>query len=189
MNPWASAWVGETTVEKLSTPFDPAMHVTISNMTTAANRLGDEVTIFFLCSMEGEEIYWATQPGTTDPKTSFDNHLRVNNPQPEEALLSHTGHDGKRRHLTTDIFIKRIKAAAHAAGIDVLPGHDIGITLEYLLRGLTFEVVKAKGRWNSESFLLYLRRHSEILASYMQNPEALKRFLPYTVIPPVPPVR
>jgi hypothetical protein len=51
-----------------------------------------------------------------------------------------------------------------------LQGHGIriGATLEYLLRGLSLETVKAKGRWQSEAFTIYLRKHAQVMAPYMQ---------------------
>ena len=48
-------------------------------------------------------------------------------------------------------------------------GIRIGATLEYLLRGIPFDVMKVKGRWVSNAFQLYLRKHNQILAPYMQS--------------------
>jgi len=189
---WASARVGETTVKKLD-GFDPAKHATIANVKRVVDREGLEQTEIFLpwtkCAPTGEPVCWARQDGPTDPQASFDNHVSVNRPQPDEALFSHTGSDGKRRPLTHDIFIRRIKAAARAAGLPVLQGHGIriGATLEYLLRRIPFEVVKVKGRWASDAFLGYLRRHTEILAPYMQaQQDIMSSFLAYTALPALP---
>ena len=51
-----------------------------------------------------------------------------------------------------------------------MQGHSIriGSTLEYLLCGLPFEVMKAKGRWNSDPFHQYLRNHAKVPAPYTQ---------------------
>jgi hypothetical protein len=38
-------------------------------------------------------------------------------------------------------------------------GICIGATLEYLLRGMPFEVMKVKGRWASNAFLVYQTKH------------------------------
>ncbi|KZT18308.1 hypothetical protein NEOLEDRAFT_1030631, partial [Neolentinus lepideus HHB14362 ss-1] len=92
------------------------------------------------------------------------------------------------RPLTKTAFIQRLSKAARAAGIDPLQGHGIriGATLEYLLRGVPFDVVKVKGRWASDAFILYLRKHAQILAPYMQAvPEVHEHFVRYTM----PPVR
>ena len=40
--------------------------------------------------------------------------------------------------------------------------------MEYLLRGVPFDVMKVKGRWSSDAFILYLRKHAQILAPYIQ---------------------
>ena len=43
-------------------------------------------------------------------------------------------------------------------GEDSPKGHGIHIggTLEFLLRGMPFDVMKSLGRWTSEAFTLYL---------------------------------
>lgn len=70
-----------------------------------------------------------------------------------------------------------------------MQGHGIriGSTLEYLLRNVPFDMVKVKGRWASNAFLVYLRRHAQILAPYMQaTPTMQEQFLRHTVnLPPV----
>ncbi|KAF8961377.1 hypothetical protein BDZ97DRAFT_1616394, partial [Flammula alnicola] len=73
--------------------------------------------------------------------------------------------------LTWTNFLKRLNAAAASAGLPPTQGHSlrIGSVLEYLLRGLSFETVKALGRWTGDSFKRYLRRHAAILAPYIQN--------------------
>lgn len=40
------------------------------------------------------------------------------------------------------------------------------LILEYLLPSISFDVVKSIGRWASEAFILFLRKHAQILASY-----------------------
>ena len=71
------------------------------------------------------------------------------------------------------------------SGITTLPGHSIriGLTLEYLLRGLSFEVVKVKGRWNGDAFHRYIRDHAMVLAPYMQSapPEMNDQFIQITI--------
>ncbi|KAG2128385.1 hypothetical protein BD769DRAFT_1338273, partial [Suillus cothurnatus] len=44
----------------------------------------------------------------------------------------------------------------------------IGGTLEYLLRGRPFDVIKSMGCWSSEAFTIYLHNHALILAPYIQ---------------------
>jgi len=92
------------------------------------------------------------------------------------------------RPLTKTKFLERIAKAARDANLEPLQGHGIriGSTLEYLLRGVPFEAMKVQGRWASDAFLLYLRKHALIMAPYIQaSPAIHETFLRYTM----PPVR
>jgi len=96
-------------------------------------------------------------------------HFETNTPLDNAHLFAYrykTGH----WPLTKSKFIAELAKAARAAGLDPLQGHGIriGSTLEYLLRGMPFDVMKVKGRWSSDAFTLYLRKHAQILAPYIQ---------------------
>ena len=73
--------------------------------------------------------------------------------------------------MSKKTFTTRILKAAVAAGLPRIKGHAIciGATLEYLLRGLPFDIVKAKGWWNSDTFHKYLHDHARVLAPYRQK--------------------
>lgn len=118
---------------------------------------------------EGEDVSFAHQNGPSDPNHAFLKHLWINNPPPGGALFAYRYKRG-HRPLTKQKFIGHLAQAARAAGMDPLQGHGIriGSTLEYLLRNIPFEVVKTKGHWASDTFQLYLRKHTQILAPYMQ---------------------
>ena len=64
--------------------------------------------------------------------------------------------------MTWQAFIVRLNKAAQAAGLNRVHSHSIriGATLEYLLRRVPFDIVKVKGRWASNAFQLYLRKHN-----------------------------
>ena len=136
-------------------------------------------------SISGEEVFWAQQPGVSDPQAAFSNHLAVNNPPADHPLFSWR-HPSGLRALTRSEFLKRINLAASDLGIEPLKGHGIriGATLEYLLRGVPFDVVKSIGRWSSEAFLLYLRQHAVIIAPYIQGTPIMDAFTRYTMPPP-----
>ncbi|KAF9226526.1 hypothetical protein BS17DRAFT_794022 [Gyrodon lividus] len=79
-----------------------------------------------------------------------------------------------------------LHVASKTAGITPSKGHGIriGSTLKYLLRNIPFNIVKVMGRWVSDTFLVYLRRHTQILAPYMQaNPSVHHSFICYTLPP------
>ncbi|KAF8816233.1 hypothetical protein BYT27DRAFT_7071827, partial [Phlegmacium glaucopus] len=82
------------------------------------------------------------------------------------------------RPLTQSEFLKCINIAAAELGIVSLKGHGIciGATLEYLLCGVPFDVVKSIGRWSGESFTLYLCQHAVIIAAYIQGTPVMEAF-------------
>ena len=132
-------------------------------------------------------MYWASQDGDTNPTTALQNHIQVNQPSDASHLFAYRAKH-TRRPLTKSKFIERVSAAARAAGLEPLQGHGIriGSTLEYLLRGVPFDVMKAKGRWAGDSFQLYLRKHAVIIAPYIQAvPNVHETFIRYAM----PPVR
>jgi hypothetical protein len=114
---------------------------------------------------EGEDVYWASQNGDTDPTAALEHHLQVNQPSETSHLFAYKAKH-TRRPLTKAKFLGRVQEAACLAGLDPLQGHGIkiGSTLEYLLRGVPFDVMKAKGRWAGDSFQLYLRKHAIVIA-------------------------
>ncbi|KAJ7208920.1 hypothetical protein GGX14DRAFT_395546 [Mycena pura] len=97
-------------------------------------------------------------------------NLRSLNAPPVNGALFAYLHGSTHRSLTKTAFKKRLADAFKAADIDFIHVHGIrvGSTLEYLLRGVPLDVVKTKGRWASDAFAIYLRRHAEIMAPYMQ---------------------
>ncbi|CAA7268205.1 unnamed protein product [Cyclocybe aegerita] len=159
---WSAARLGEFTVKNL-TDFKATHHVKPSDVITTTDANGLTTTAFHIPvtktePIEGEDVSWSKQNGDTDPAAALDKHLST------------------------------LAKAAQAAGLDPLQGHGIriGSTLEYLLRGIPFEVMKVKGRWASDAFLTYLRKHTQILAPYMQaNPLHHNEFIRLTM----PPIR
>ena len=189
---WGTARLGEVTVPNLG-GFDPAIHVKVSDVKHGVrdrNNL-EETTIFIpwtkVAKERGETIFWAKQDGVVDPHTALANHLQVNNPAANNHLFAFKHGDGFRP-MTKVIFLTRINKIVSSNGWQKLTGHGIrvGSTLEYLLRGIPFDVVKAKGRWQSDAFKGYLRKHAQIMAPYMQaNPTPYETFVRYAM----PPVR
>jgi hypothetical protein len=183
---YSCARVGEFTVPTL-TSFKANAHVKPSDVTTERDRNGLESTAFLLprtkTSIHGESVSWSRQNGDTDPEKAFTHHLTINQP-PQNGPLFAYRHKNTHRPLTKPAFIKALATAATKAGLEPLQGHGIriGSTLEYLLRGVPFEVVKVKGRWASDAFLIYLTKHAQILAPYMQaQPDLHTEFVRLTM--------
>ena len=180
--------VGEFTVPRLNS-FDPTKHITPANLRTETNQNGMEVTVLHVphtkaAPLEGEDVCWSRQHGPTDPYEALANHWQVNNLGDTDHLFAYR-HKGHLRPLTKSAFIKRVAAAARAAGLEPLQGHGIriGATLFYLLRGVPFEAVKVMGRWSSDAFLRYLRKHAQILTPYIQADPDVHRTFSHFIMP------
>ncbi|KIY62773.1 hypothetical protein CYLTODRAFT_433218 [Cylindrobasidium torrendii FP15055 ss-10] len=187
---YSAARLGEFTVPTLD-GFDRHKHISRSGVGSKTDRDGNTTKTFQLPSTKvsvtaGEEVAWAAQTGPSDPQYLIDNHLRINDPQPDEALFAYL-HKGLRRPLTKRAFLERVHRALRDAGQSPLPGHGIriGSTLEYLLRGVPFDVMKVIGRWAGDSFILYLRKHGAILARYLQAKPELAQQVTALCMPPV----
>lgn len=174
---YSCARLGEFTVPTLSS-FDPSRHVSPSQAHEDQDRHFNNVKKFSLpftkTSQSGEDVFWGTQSDLSDPRAAFENHLLVNSPPPEGPLFAYR-FGSVHRPLTKREFLKRLASASKSAGVEPLQGHGIRIggTLEYLLRGVPFDVVKTMGRWSSDAFTGYLRRHAQVLAPYLQDTPAI----------------
>ena len=189
---WGTTRLGEVTVPKLN-GFNPHLHVKASDIRQNVRDRNDcEETIIFIpwtkaAQEKGENIFWAKQDGPSDPQHALQNHLKVNSPDANDHLFSFK-HANGRRPMTRSIFITRINQliSKHSLPED-LTGHGIriGSTLEYLLRGIPFDVIKSKGRWQSNAFQGYLRKHAQIMAPYMQAQPRLHDSIVRYSMPPV----
>lgn len=181
------ARLGEFTVPTVKS-FSPKNHITINDVTFEQDRNFNKVTAFHLprtkTSATGETVFWAPQETGIDPQKLLYQHLQINEPLPHEHLFSFKTED-KKLPMSRNTFLRNVHRAASLANVNFQSGHSIriGATLEYLLRGIPFEVVKQIGRWSSNSFTLYLRQHGRILAPYIQqNPSINAEFIEYTNI-------
>ena len=182
------AHTSEFTVPSLDS-FNPVTHIKCSDICTTVDRHNNHITVFRLpctkSSRDGEDVYCAAQLGSVCPISELGNHLLVNNPADSSHLFAYS-HSGALHLLTRRAFLHRLNSIASVLGVESLKGHGIHIggTLEYLLRGVPFDVVKSMGRWSSEAFTIYLHKHAVIMAPYLQGSPILGAFMRYTM-PPV----
>jgi hypothetical protein len=189
---WSVSRLGEFTVKTLNS-FSTKKHITMSATTLDQDRNGLQVRTFKIpftkmSKEKGETTSWAQQLGPTDPWEAFENHRQINAP-PQNAHIF--AYKTNRRKVLTPLtkrkVIERVRSIASANDLPIFEGHGlrIGGTLEYLLRGIPFEVVQSMGRWKSDTFQLYLREHAQILAPYLQaNPAANSDFVRIAMPPP-----
>lgn len=76
---YASARLGKFTVRTLQS-FNPNSHITIRNLSYEQDCNNLKVTVLHLprtkmAGIEGEDVFWASQDGDTDPTTALQNHL------------------------------------------------------------------------------------------------------------------
>lgn len=185
------ARLGELTVPTLGA-FSAASHVSPTHVRRGVrDRNGLECTIIHIpktktSQITGEDLYFSEQLGHSNPDARLRHHLSLNKPSDSEHLFAYThtatGKRPLRRPLTKSAFLKRIHTAARRQHLEPLQGHGIriGATLEYLLRGVSFEAVKVLGRWKSDAFLRYLRKHAEIMTPYLQ-PHIHQDLIRYTL--------
>lgn len=183
---YSLARLGELTVKSIKA-FTPSQHVKRGDVQLdGEDRHGLRVSkIRIPCtktSITGEDIYWAEQSDASDPKAALINHFAINDPSPDHHIFAWK-HPNGIRPLTRGAFLKRIGIIAKQGGCPELKGHSIRIggTLEYLLRGIPFDVVKSMGRWSSEAFTIYLRDHAMIMAPYLQDTPIIEPFTRYTM--------
>ncbi|KAJ3472298.1 hypothetical protein NLI96_g13374 [Meripilus lineatus] len=165
---------GELTV-KDEEEFSPAKHIRRGDVVEVVNPQG-LVTLKLhppvtkTSQVRGEDTVCAPQADETCPRRALAAHYARNNPGPNEHLFAHNV-SGEHQALKKKAFLRALAKAASAAGIKKVHGHAfrIGGTLEYLLRGNSFETVKTHGRWKSDAFQRYLRRHALILAPHLQD--------------------
>jgi len=186
---YATARTAEFTIPRIDS-FDPTLHIKPSDVSDSVDRNNLSTKNFHLprtkAALHGEDVFWATQHGLSDPDQALSNHFAINEPPPLGALFAYR-FKGAHRPLTKSKFLNRLVVATKAAGRTPLQGHGIriGSTLEYLLRNVPFDVVKTKGRWASDAFLVYLRKHAQIMAPFIQATPALHEQLLRYTLPPV----
>ncbi|PPQ80584.1 hypothetical protein CVT24_002719 [Panaeolus cyanescens] len=180
---WSLSRLGEFVVPGVDS-FNPVRHIKAGDVTQGVvGRLGLSVTSFAIPStkvapVNGETVQWSRQDGPADPDAAFRNHMAINEPGSQDHLFAWRNPRGVLTPLSRYSFMRRIGSAVSKAGVTRLQGHGlrIGGVLEFLLRGVPFDVVKEMGRWSSNAFSVYLRKHADILAPYIQDAPLLEPF-------------
>ena len=170
---YTATQVGEFTTRKLDA-FDPTEHISHREVHDNTDCNGLHTKVFTIpwtkSSSTSKEVHWAKQDGPTDPLEAFNRHIKINDPSASGPLFTYKGPKG-HQSMTHQSFVICLNKATQAAGLNCIHGHGIhiGATLEYLLHGIPFDMMKVKGRWASNTFQLYLKKHNQILAPYMQS--------------------
>ncbi|KAH8984662.1 hypothetical protein EDB86DRAFT_3066125 [Lactarius hatsudake] len=121
---YASPRLGEFTICTISS-FHPSSHVTTWNLSYDQDHNGHKVTILHLpstnaASIKGEDVYWATQSGDTNPMAALQNHLHINQPSEASHLFAYQVQNAHPA-LTKAKFLERIARAACVASFIIAP--------------------------------------------------------------------
>ena len=118
----------------------------------------------------GQEVILVDQSLSMNPIALLENHFRVKDMSGDTHIFAYTTHDGLTS-LTKPVFLQRCNEIWKLLGYPHTTGHcfRIGGTTELLIAGVPPEVVKATGRWSSDSFLRYWRSLEEIAPQYVHH--------------------
>ena len=124
----------------------------------------------------GQEIILVDQCIPINPIALLTRHLRVNDIPRDSLLFSYTTAQGFIP-LTKSIFLRRCNEIWHPLGYPHTTGHcfRIGGTTELLIAGTPPDIVKATGRWSSDSFLRYWRSLDDIAPHHIRRLHARKK--------------
>ncbi|KAI6140565.1 hypothetical protein BKA82DRAFT_170566 [Pisolithus tinctorius] len=147
------------------------------------------------CSIKGKTVQCAPQDNPiTDPMQALQNHILLN-PATNDAHLFTWKHPihGIRPLSKTEVMRMIAKLAKSHPGLPNIKGHSLHIrgTLFYLLNEVPFNVIKTMvmnltmGHWSGDSFTIYLRHHTLVLAPFLQSKPELLNTLKQYILPPV----
>ena len=125
---------------------------------------------------EGQDIVLVDQCDPINPLALLARHLQINNIPQDAFLFSYNTPEGLKP-LTKSLFLQRCNEIWHPLGYPRTTGHcfRIGGTTELLIAGVPPDVVKATGRWSSDSFMRYWRSLDDIAPRYIRRLHARKR--------------
>jgi hypothetical protein len=124
----------------------------------------------------GEDVVLVDQCEPINPISLLTRHLQINDIPHDAHLFSYTTPQGLRS-LTKPLFLRRCNEIWQSLGYPRTTGHcfRIGRTTELLIAGTPPDVVKATGRWSSDSFMRYWRSLDDIAPLYICRLHTRKR--------------
>jgi hypothetical protein len=118
----------------------------------------------------GQDVVLVDQRADINPIILLKEHLRINNIPNDTHLFSYASTSGFSP-LTKSMFLRRCNEIWQILGYPRTSGHcfRIGGTTELLIAGTPPDVVKATGRWSSDSFMRYWRSLDEIAPLHVRH--------------------
>lgn len=124
----------------------------------------------------GQDVVLVDQETPINPITLLKTHIRRNNVSGSSHIFSYCTPSGALS-LTKNLFTQRCNAIWSQLGYPRITGHSfrIGGTTELLIAGTPPDVVRATGRWSSESFMRYWRSLEDIVPRHIRNLHTIGR--------------
>ncbi|KLO16817.1 hypothetical protein SCHPADRAFT_847516 [Schizopora paradoxa] len=123
--------------------------------------------------VRGEDVALVAQPETfIDAPRALLHHLKTNHLAGDDGLFCYrTSSRSPVQRLTSNMFLARCNQVWAASNIPRITGHSfrIGGTTELLTSGVEPDVVRAMGRWSSDSFLKYWRSLEHLIPKHVRN--------------------
>jgi hypothetical protein len=121
-------------------------------------------------NQHGQDVVLVDQRSAVNPITMLKRHLNLNSMPLDAHIFSYRSGD-ILSSLTKPLFLQRCNDIWQTLGYPRTTGHSfrIGGTTELLLSGIPPDVVKATGRWSSDSFLRYWRSLDDIAPQYIRH--------------------
>jgi hypothetical protein len=118
----------------------------------------------------GQDVVLVDQRAPINPISLLKRHFRINNLPNDTHLFAYCTTD-RSVPLTKSVFLRRCNDIWQRLGYPRTTGHcfRIGGTTELLIAGTPPDIVKATGRWSSESFLRYWRSLDDIAPQHIRN--------------------
>ena len=123
----------------------------------------------------GQDVVLVSQRLPYDPISLLRRHFQLNDMPNDGHLFSYTSTDHFVA-LTKPAFLQRCNEIWHTLGYPRTTGHcfRIGGTTELLIAGTPPDIVKATGRWSSDSFLRYWRSLDDITPQHIRHIHLLR---------------
>ena len=123
----------------------------------------------------GQDVVLVNQLAPINPISLLKNHIQVNNIRIDIHLFS-IFTAGHYTFLSKSLFLRRCNEIWSSLSYPRTTGHcfRIGGTTELLIAGTPPDVVKATGRWSSESFLQYWHSLDALALQHIRNVHASK---------------
>jgi hypothetical protein len=166
---WGQCHLGQLLCES-TTKFHPSRHPTRTSISYNTNSATVSLPWTKTTKSRGNTIILTPQLRPLDPMLTHRAHTAINNAPNNTHLYAYNFHS-QFHPLMRNTFLARCNSIWATRGYPCSTGHSfqIGGMTELLLARVHPDVVKAMGRWSSDSFLVYWRSLGDLAPLHAAN--------------------